>query len=71
MSLDPYDIFFSILFGLIGIVYIRYGKKESSFYYMLSGLSLMAYTLVTTTTTQVICLGLLFMLLPFLLDRYL
>ncbi len=69
--LDPWNIFFSILFGLIGFAYLAWGKKMGSFFFILSGLLLMCYTFFTNTNAEVIWYGLALCIIPFLLDRFL
>lgn len=67
---DPYNLFFSIVFGMIGASYAMYGKKEN-FYFLLAGLLLMSYTFIFSTTVEVIWIGLTLTIAPFLLTKFL
>lgn len=69
MSLDPVDMFFSIVFGLLGFCYLVYGKRSQSFFFIICGVGLMAYTMVTGSTAQVIGFGAALAIAPFILDR--
>jgi hypothetical protein len=69
-SLDPTNLFFSIMFGAVGMGYTAYGKKNN-FYFLICGLCLMGYTFIDFTTTQVILIGIVLLIAPFLLTRFL
>ena len=67
---DPYNLFFSIVFVMIGAGYAMYGKKEN-LYFLLAGLLLMSYTFIFSTTAEVIWIGLTLTIAPFLLTKFL
>lgn len=69
MSLDATDIILSLIFAIIGFFYVFYGRRTQNFWFMISGLGLMAYTLVTSTTQEVIWYGIAMIIVPFILDR--
>lgn len=70
MDFAPLDIILSVIFGLVGIFYLYWGRHEHSFPFIICGLGLMAYTLVTTSTAQVIWFGVGIAVLPFILDTF-
>ncbi len=67
MLLDPGSLFFSILFSVIGIGYFSYGKKHN-LYFMLSGVALFIFPYFVTQMVWLIIVGLIFTLLPFILQ---
>jgi hypothetical protein len=69
MTLDPIGLFFMIFFGMIGLGYYSYGKKES-IYYRLAGVGLLVYPYFVDNLWVLGGLGALFMILPIILDRY-
>jgi hypothetical protein len=68
LDLDPTNIFISIVFGLIGVVYTAYGKKNN-FYFLLAGLGLIVYTFFDLDTFTMVWIGLALMIAPFILTK--
>lgn len=67
--LNPWNIFFSVIFGLIGAVYIVYGKNTTSLPFMICGLLLIVYTFFVSTTAEVIWYGLALLAAAFVLNK--
>lgn len=67
---DPMNIAVSVGFGLLGFGYLMYGKAETSFLFILFGVALMAYTFVVYSTSQIIIVGIILAILPFILSRF-
>jgi hypothetical protein len=68
MNISPMELFFSIFFSMVGIGYYSYGKKES-LYFRLAGIILLTYPYFIDNVWLLGTLGILFMAMPFLLDR--
>ena len=66
---DPLNLFCSIVFGMIGMGYAMYGKKRD-FSFLLSGMILMMYTFVVTSTAGVIWVGLALTAAPFIIRKF-
>ncbi len=66
---DPLNLFASILFGIIGLAYCKYGR-ERSFFFIFFGLLLMVYTFFVTDTMSVIYVGLGLAVAPFILNKF-
>lgn len=43
MSFNPANLFWSFLFGAVGLAYFRYGKKQAEIPLIAAGLGLMIY----------------------------
>ena len=69
LDLDPTNLFFSIVFGIVGMGYTAYGKKND-FFFLLSGLCLMVYTFFDLSTFATVAIGLGLMLAPFVLSKF-
>jgi hypothetical protein len=68
-TLDPATLFIMIFFSMVGIGYYSYGKKES-IYYRLAGIALLVYPYFSDNVWVLGSLGVLFMILPMLLDHF-
>lgn len=68
-DLDPYYLFFTILFSFIGIAYFSYGKKESQ-YFRLAGVLLLVFPYFISSLLWTIIIGVILCAAPFLLDMY-
>ena len=64
---DPYTLFFSILFSIVGIGYYSYGKKES-LYFQITGAALLIYPYFVSHLSWLIGVGIVLMALPFVLN---
>jgi hypothetical protein len=69
LTLDPTQLFFIIFFGMVGIGYYSYGKKES-IYFRIAGIALLVYPYFVDNIWLFGGLGALFMILPFVLDHF-
>ncbi len=67
---EPLDLFFSIVFSVIGMGYLKYGRKAGG-YFSLAGVGLIAYTFLVSSTVQIILVGVILVVAPFILDRLL
>jgi len=68
---EPLNLFFSIVFGMLGVAYSMYGKRQGDFYFILAGIGLVCYTFVVDSTAAVIWVGVVLAVIPFILSRYL
>lgn len=67
--MDGNIIFFSLLFGCIGLGFFSYGKKNNP-YFLVSGLALMVYPYMVASLAMLIIVGLILVGLPFLLTNF-
>jgi hypothetical protein len=68
---EPINLFFSIVFGMFGVAYVMYGKRQGDLFFILSGMGLMGYTFLVDSTAAVIWVGAALVIIPFILSRYL
>ncbi len=68
MDLDPTTIFLSIIFGVIGMGYFSYGKKQNPFF-MVTGILLMVFPYFTSNIAAICGIGVLLLVLPFILTK--
>ncbi len=66
LDLDPTMIFFSIVFGIVGMGYWSYGKKQNQ-NFLIAGIVLMVYPYFVNTLWLLISIGLAVTAAPFLL----
>ena len=69
MEIDFTFILISIIFGIIGLAYFVYGKKQNG-YFAAFGIALMAYPYAIHSVFWVVLLGIVFTLAPFALTRF-
>ncbi len=69
MMPDPTNLFFSIFFGVLGSAYCIYGRKQNLFF-VLPGIGLIIYTFFVSTTAQVIWIGVILAIVPFILTKF-
>lgn len=67
---EPLDLFFSIVYGIIGMGYFAYGKKDNLFF-LLAGICLMVFTFAVSDTQAMIWSGAALVVAPFILTKYL
>ncbi|HIJ85679.1 MAG: hypothetical protein HW380_3485 [Magnetococcales bacterium] len=60
----------SIVFGIIGMVYARNGKKHGPLSTMFCGFVLMFFPYFVTDVTYIVAIGIFFTVLPFILKRW-
>lgn len=68
---EPINLFFSIVFGMLGVAYVMYGRRQNDFFFILCGLGLMGYTFVVDSTAAVIGVGAVLAVIPIIISRYL
>jgi len=62
--MDSATILWSLLFGSIGLGYFIYGKQQSNSVVRYTGIALMVYPYVFTSTLTLVCAGLVLLVLP-------
>ena len=67
-NFDPTTLFLSILFSIIGIGYVSYGRKHNS-YFLLSGIALLVFPYFVNQYRSLLLLGIILIVLPFILQR--
>jgi len=70
MGLTMSAIVISFLFSMIGLGYFRYGKKNQSFLFMMSGILLMVFPYIVHDTIYILLTGAAICSVPFLLKRF-
>lgn len=55
-----------VVFGSIGLGFFVYGKKQSAFVPLLSGIALMAYPYFVSNTYLLVSIGIFLTILPFI-----
>jgi len=70
MDMDPTNLFISIVLGAIGMAYAVYGRKHN-FYFLLCGLTLIAFTFFSFDLITLSVTGGFFVILPFILTKFL
>ncbi len=68
---EPINLFFSIVFGMLGVAYTMYGKRKGDFLFIIAGMSLMGYTFVVDSTAAVLWVGAVIVVIPVIISRYL
>ena len=58
-----------VIFSIIGLGYLSYGKKSNRLWMVICGVALMAYPYFLNDTAYVILIGMILSLLPFILGR--
>lgn len=66
-----YELFASLIFGTIGMGYFTYGKKQSNFTMLGTGIVLMVYPYVVPGLAMMILVGVALMAVPFVAARLL
>jgi len=64
----PLQLFIGLVAGAVGVGYFVYGKKESRFAAMLSGIALCIYPYLVSSVLWLIVIGIALLAAPFLLD---
>jgi hypothetical protein len=67
---SPLNLFSSLLFSLIGMAYIVYGKKEQDFLFLGIGFALAIYPYFVDNVWIMIALGLVLAAAPFFIRRW-
>lgn len=62
--MDPSYLFLVMFFSSVGLAYFIYGKKQSAFAPLLSGLALMAYPFFVSSTFPLVSIGLVLAAIP-------
>lgn len=64
MNLDPTVIFFSMIFGSIGVALFMYGKRQQKYVHLFSGVLLMAVPYFVANVIALIVVGIVLILAP-------
>jgi hypothetical protein len=64
-AMDPTYLFFVILFSAAGMAYFMYGKKQSAFVPLLTGLALMIYPYFVSNNYALVGVGMLLAAIPY------
>jgi hypothetical protein len=64
----PSQLFIGLIAGAIGVAYFVYGKKESRFTPMLSGVALCVYPYLVSSVQWLCIIGVILMAAPFFVD---
>jgi hypothetical protein len=64
----PSQLFIGLIAGAIGVAYFVYGKKESRFTPMLSGVALCVYPYLVSSVLWLCIIGVILMAAPFFVD---
>lgn len=67
--MDPTALIISVFYSIIGIAYISYGKKKD-IYFAVCGIALLVFPYFITHVWTMLLTGIGFMVLPFLLTRF-
>jgi len=62
--------FWSIFFGIIGMGYFSFGKKQVRYDFVLSGIALMLFPYVVDGLSANIVVGIILLLFPFLVQKF-
>lgn len=62
------ELFFGILTGALGVGYIAYGRRQTKFMPMISGVMLCAYSYFVTGWVWLVVVGALLLAAPFVID---
>jgi hypothetical protein len=68
MSFDATELFIGLVAGTFGMAYFIYGKKQSRFAAMISGVLLCVYPYVVSGTVWLCVVGALLLAVPFMTD---
>ncbi|MEO6666324.1 MAG: hypothetical protein ABIO65_06080 [Nitrospiria bacterium] len=69
LNLDPWYLMLSLVFGMIGFGYFRYGKRRSEPLVMIAGVLLMVFPYLITNLVAVVVVGLLLVAGPLVARR--
>jgi hypothetical protein len=64
----PSQLFIGLVAGAIGVAYFVYGKKESRFMPMLSGVALCVYPYLVSSVPWLCVIGAILLAAPFFVD---
>lgn len=59
----------TFLFGLLGVAYFVYGRKESEFWFMIAGGGLCLFPLLVSGTVALLIVGVVLLAVPFVAVR--
>lgn len=69
LNLDPWYLMLSLVFGMIGFGYFRYGKRQSELLMMIAGVLLMVFPYLITNLVAVVVVGLFLVAGPLVARR--
>lgn len=59
------SIIFGILWGIVGIAYFRYGKKQENIVALISGIGLIAFPYFISSVFAIVSIGIALVIIPF------
>ena len=65
---NPTQLFIGLVAGAIGVAYFVYGKKQSRFMPMLSGVALCVYPYLVSSVLWLCLIGAILLAAPFFVD---
>lgn len=68
--MDPWGILFSVIFSLVGMVYLKQGKTSGDFTKLACGIALMAFPYFVGGALWIALVGAALTALPFILERF-
>lgn len=66
---DPLNLFLSIIFGVMGIAYCKYGR-QNGFFFVFCGLLLTIFTFFVDETIPILYTGVGLIVAPFILNKF-
>ena len=64
----PSQLFIGLIAGAVGVAYFVYGKKESRFTPMVSGIALCVYPYLVSSVFWLCVIGVILLAVPFFVD---
>ena len=68
--MDVWGVMFSVVFSLVGMVYIKQGKTNADFMRLVCGLTLLIYPYFVGGALWIALAGAALTALPFILEKY-
>ena len=69
--MDPLYLTLAFIFGIIGMGFFMFGKKQGNPGALVAGIILMGYSYIVTDPLQMVLIGIAAMCLPFFITYYL
>ena len=71
LGFDMWGLFAAIVFGIIGITYVRLGKKNAEFSTAFAGIALMAFPYFVSNTLHIVLIGIALCFAPSFIRKFL
>jgi len=68
--MNPWGLLASLVFSMVGLVYLKQGKNEGDVTRMVCGVALLAYSYFVPGVFLVVVVGALLTALPFMLKKF-